>query len=129
MVPVVDNRHVFVGVVEQQRCLAKLESRERVDLSRKLLAHLLDMVVVDVTVAAGPDELTDVEADLLGDHMRQQRVAGDVERDAEEQVGAALVELARQPTVRDVELEQRVARRKCHLRNLRDVPRRHDHAP
>ena len=47
--------------------------------------------------------------------MRQQRVGRDVERHAEEDVGRALVELAGEPAVRDVELEQAVARRQRHL--------------
>ena len=91
-------------------------------------ANLLDVVVVDVAVAAGPDEVADLEPGLLRDHVRQQRVGGDVERDAEEQVGAALVELARQPAVGDVELEQRVTRRERHVGDVGRVPRRDDEA-
>ena len=48
--------------------------------------------------------------------MREQRVRSDVERDAQEKVGAALVQLARKLPVGDVELEERVARRQRHLR-------------
>ena len=50
------------------------------------------------------------------------------ERDAEEDVGAALVQLARQLAVRNIKLEQRVARRQLHLRHVGHVPGRHDHA-
>ena len=71
---------------------------------------LLDVVVVDVAVAAGPHEVADLEAGHLGDHVGQQRVGRDVERHAEEQVGRALVELAGAAAVGDVELEERVAR-------------------
>jgi hypothetical protein len=39
-------------------------------------------------------------------HHGQQRIAGDVERHAEEDVGAALVELAGELAVGDVELEE-----------------------
>jgi hypothetical protein len=63
---------------------------------------------------------------LLRHHVRQQRVAGDVERHAEEDVGAALVELAGQLAVGHVELEERVAGRQRHLRDLAHVPGRHD---
>jgi hypothetical protein len=52
------------------------------------------MVAVDMAVAAGPDEVADVEVALLREHVREQGVARDVERHAEEDVGAALVELA-----------------------------------
>jgi hypothetical protein len=51
----------------------------------------------------------------LRHHHGQQRVGGDVERHAEEDVGRALVELAGQPAVGDVELEQAVAGRQRHL--------------
>ena len=67
---------------------------------------------------------------LLREHVRQERVARDVERDAEEDVGAALVDLAAQAfAARHVELEERVARREGHPRNLRDVPGAHDDPP
>ena len=56
----------------------------------------------------------------------QQRVARDVERHAEREVGGALIELAIEPAIVDVELEQRVTRRQLHLRDVRDVPRADD---
>ena len=64
-----------------------------------------------MAVAAGPDERAGLEAALLGEHVGQQRVAGDVERDAEEDVGAALVELEVEPAGGDLGLEQAVAGR------------------
>ena len=48
---------------------------------------------------------------------------------AEEDVGAALVELAGEPAVGDVELEQRVARRQRHRVDVRHVPGADDEAP
>ena len=64
---------------------------------------------------------------LLREHVRQQRVARDVERDAEKDVGAALVELAAEAfAARHVELEERVAGRERHPRKLGDVPGAHD---
>jgi len=68
-----------------------------------------------VTVPAGPHEVPDLQPGLLGDEVNEQGVAGDVEWDTEEQVGAALVELAGELTVGDIELEQRVTRRQSHL--------------
>ena len=59
------------------------------------------------------------ESGLLGHHVGEQRVAGDVERNAEEHVGAALVQLAGELAVGDVELEESVARRQGHLWNVR----------
>src|SRR4051812_44068577 len=123
MVLVADDGDVVVGVVEQGVGVAQLEAWEVIGRPRQLRAHLLDVVVVDVTVAAGPDELAHLEPDLLSDHVRQQRVARDVERHTEEEVGAALVELAGQPAVGDVELEEGVARRQRHLWDVADVER------
>ena len=65
-----------------------------VRVAAELRLDLLAVVVVDVAVAAGPDQVADVEVALLREHVREQRVARDVERDAEEDVGAALVDLA-----------------------------------
>ena len=42
----------------------------------------------------GPDELTGREVALLRDHVGQQRIGRNVERHAEEQIGAALVQQA-----------------------------------
>lgn len=67
-------------------------------------------------------------------HVRQQRVAGDVERHAEAHVAAALVELAvqsaprffprhcRRPGIRDVELREHVTGRESHDFQIRGVP-------
>ena len=65
----------------------------------------------------------------VGDEVGEQGVAGDVERDAQEQVGRALVELAGEPSVGDVELEERVAGRQRHLGDLGGVPGRDDQPP
>ena len=58
--------------------------------------------------------------------MVSKRVARDVERHAEEKIGAALVKLATQLAVLDVELEERVAGRQRHASNSRRVPRADD---
>jgi hypothetical protein len=65
---------------------------------------------------------------LLRHHVGQQRVGGDIEGHAEEDVGAALVQLAGQLAVGDIELEEGVAGRQLHLRHVGHVPGRDDHA-
>ena len=95
---------------------------KRPRLARKLQLHLLEVVRVDMRVAEGMDEVAGLEAAGLCHHHRQQRIRGDVERHAEEHVGAALVQLAREASARDVELEQRVARRQGHVVHLGGVP-------
>ena len=103
--------------------------RERAGLTGELLTDLIEMVQVDVGVACGVDEITGLQAADLGDHHRQQGVGGDVERDTEEGVGAALVELAGESAICHVELEQAVARRKGHLVNLAGIPGGDNHPP
>ena len=95
-------------------------------VARKLLARLLLVVAVEMRVAERVDELADVEAALARDQMRQQRVARDVEGHAEEQIRRALIELARQPPVRDIELEQAMAGRQLHPLDVGHVPGRDD---
>src|SRR5690242_5086541 len=61
---VVDDRHVVEGVVEDRitRCQNKFRVRSRI--AGQLLGDLLDVIVVDVAVTAGPDELAHVEPGL-----------------------------------------------------------------
>ena len=69
-------------------------------------------------------ELARLKRAFARDQMRQKRVARDVERHAEKDVGRALIELARQPAIRDIELEQAMAGRKLHALDLGHVPGR-----
>ena len=94
------------------------------------------MVVVDVAVTTRPDQIADVEVALLREHVREQRVARDVERHSEEDVCASLVDLAAEPAAvawldaaTDVELEQRVTGQERHLRQIGDIPGAHDDPP
>jgi len=61
----------------------------------ELLASLLQVVHVEVAVASRPHEVSGFQFAGLGQHVRQEGIGGDVERDAEEDVRAALIELAR----------------------------------
>src|ERR1700748_3070484 len=70
---------VVVGVVEDRISVAQNEFRVRPGLGGQLQTHLIDVVVVDVAVAAGPDEFADRQASLGGHHVGEQGVAGDVE--------------------------------------------------
>src|SRR5690606_28506384 len=57
VVLVADEREVVVVVLEDARRLRDLERRVRERVARELLGDLLAVVVGDVAVAAGPDEL------------------------------------------------------------------------
>ena len=62
-------------------------------------------------VAEDVHEVAHFKVADLRDHVRQRRVGRDVEGHTDEQVGGTLVELAAEPAVRHVELEERMAGR------------------
>src|SRR5579863_8152423 len=76
-----------------------------------------------MAVASGPNELARIEACLMRNHMRQQRVGCDVERHTQKCIGAALVELTREAAPRHVKLKQYMARLQLHLVEFAYVPR------
>ena len=85
------------------------------------------MIEIEVCIAESVDEIAGFQPCHMRDHDRQKRVACDVERHAEENIGRALIQLTRQAAVRDIELKQAVARRQCHIRHVGRVPGRDDH--
>ena len=102
--------------------LAPGELRERPRIALELLLERLDVIAVDVRVAELVDELVRVRVGHARDHVRQQRVRGDVEGHAEPEVGRALVHEAAELgsralglRQRDVELAEHVAGRQRHL--------------
>ena len=87
------------------------------------------MVSVKVQIAEGVDEFAGLQTRDLRDHHCEQGVGGDIERHAEKQVGAALVELAAQLAILGAELKEHVARRQRHLPDLGRIPCAHDQPP
>ena len=59
----------------------------------QLQFYLLQVIRVDMRVAQRVDEVTRLEARHLRHHLEEQGVGGDVERNAQEDIRAALVEL------------------------------------
>src|SRR4051812_27176369 len=92
---------VFVAI-DPRSTTQDLQPWKRPGRARQLGARLLEMVQVEVAIAAGPDELARLQPALLREQVGEQRVARDIERHAEEDVRRALVELQREPPVRDV---------------------------
>ena len=77
---VVDELEIVKLVVKDGRGAAlddQLRVRKR--LARKLQRHLLGVVAVDVAIATRPDEVAHAQVALLRQHVREQRVAGNVE--------------------------------------------------
>src|SRR3954470_10913005 len=87
------------------------------------------MVRVEVAVAARPYEHAGLKAAFARKHVRQQRIGSDVERNAEEDVGAALVKLQVEPASGDLGLKQAMTRRQCHPGDFTWVPGGDDLAP
>ncbi len=124
------DRDVVVGEREQVADIGiQAQRRQRPRRARQLLARLLEVVRIQVRIAQRVHEIADAQAGGLRHHVGQQRVAGDVERHAEEDVAAALVQLAAELAVDHVELEQAVARHQRHLRQFRHVPGADHQAP
>ena len=123
-----------VGVVVEEGKIVVLEReditfervdshrRERTRGARELEAALVDMIGIDMSVAEGVDKIATLEIADLSEHHSKQRIGSDVERHAEEDVGAALIELAAEAAVGDIELEDDVAGRQCHPVDVADIP-------
>ena len=79
--------------------------RQRTRLARQLQLCLFEVVLVEMQIAKRVDEVAGLQAADLRDHQREQRVAGDVERHAQENIRAALVKLAAQLAIAHVKLE------------------------
>src|SRR3989344_8749206 len=75
----------------------------------ELLLRSGEMIFIDVHISEGVYKLADFATQDLCHDMGEERVACDVEGDAEEDVGATLVELERDLLVLDVELIHVVA--------------------
>ena len=97
--------------------------RQRPRRAGKLLAHLVEMVEVNVGVTGSMDKFSRLQAAYLGYHHRQQGIGSNVERHSEEGVRTSLVQLAGQSAVGYVELEEAMTGRQGHLVHIRRVPR------
>ena len=72
----------------------QFQLRQSSTITSELFARLLEMVLIKVKIAEGVDKIARRQIDSLRDHHRKKRVGRDVERHAEKQIAAALVELA-----------------------------------
>ena len=97
-------------------------------LAGELEAGLLEVVAVEVGIAEGVDEFAGREATHLRHHHGEQGVAGDVEGYAEEDVGAALVELAGEAAFGYVKLKQGMAGGQGHFVDEGGIPGGYDEA-
>src|SRR5688572_4182744 len=83
---------IFVGVDRAGHALDP-KPRKRARLASQLKPRLVEMVGIEMAVATGPHERSRLQPALLCEHVGQERIGCDVERHAQEDVGASLVEL------------------------------------
>src|SRR5438045_4067327 len=83
---------IFRFVIEESlTAILDDQSGQGPRLSRKLKLRLLEMVGIEVAIAPGPDERPRLKFALARQHVGQQRVGCDIERNAQEDVRAALI--------------------------------------
>ena len=80
------------------------------------------MVGVKMQITEGVNKFQRLQVANLRNHHGEQGVRGDVERHAEKEVGAALIQLAAQTAILDMELEQHVAGWQRHFTDFRGIP-------
>ncbi len=68
------------------------------------------------------DKITRFQITDLCDHQRQQCVGSDVKRHTKQDIGAALIQLARQLAIRDIKLKQVVTGRQSQIIDFCRVP-------
>ena len=124
---VIEQGDVLVGEVGEFTNLGvECEPGQGTQFAAELFAGLVEVVVVEVEIAEGVDEFAGLEVADLRDHAGEECIRRDVERDAEEEVGAALVKLATQFAIEDEELEEGVAGRQRHGVDFGGIPRGDD---
>src|SRR5260221_6551043 len=86
------------------------------------------MILVNMHVSPRPYKITGLQVALLSDHVREQCVTGNVERQPQKGITRSLIKLAGEFTLRNIELEQGTARWKRHPGNVCRIPGR-KHVP
>ena len=98
-------------------------------MAAELFARLIEVIAVQMHIAQGVDKFARSQSGYFGHHHRQQCVTGDIERDAEENVGASLVELTRKAIASHIKLKHQMAWRQRHLIQFPGIPSRDDQPP
>lgn len=70
------------------------QTRQGRRLAPELLPDLVQMIQINMAIAAGPYEFPRLQFALLGEHVRQDGIGRNIERQAQKTVHASLVELA-----------------------------------
>lgn len=103
--------------------LSEAKFRKRQWFEQKLLGKLFHVIEVNVRVAANVNKLFSREVANVRHQMREQRIAGDVERQTQTNISAALIHLTGELSVLHVKLGQAMARRNSHFWEVYGIPR------
>ena len=107
----------------------QLQPWEMIWSACQLALRLFEVIQVKMRVAQRMHEFPRLKVGDLGDHVRQQCVAGDIEGHAQKYIGGALIQLAGKSAIRDIELKETVTWGQSHVVNIGRVPGRYDMAP
>jgi hypothetical protein len=92
-------------------------------LARKLQFHLFQMIQINVGIAHRVNKISFLQTRYLRHHFQQQGVRGNVEWDAQKNIGAALVKLQAQFAVGNIKLKEHMTGWKVHVGQIGHVPR------
>ena len=91
---VADDFEVLKPIAEDViRAALDLEAGKGHGRAGKLGLGLLEMIELQVAVATGPDKIPRLEIALLGHHVGEEGVGGDIERHTQKNIGASLIHL------------------------------------
>lgn len=102
---------------------------KRTRFAGQLEAGLVKMVLIEMQISEGVDEITSLVITNLSDQMCEERIGGDVEWHPKEKIRTALVKLAGEARLAarlglvDIELEKQVAGREGHAIDIAHIPR------
>ena len=86
-----ENEIVGLICVDRLGAVGEGQGRKRTRITGQLERRLIKVVGLKVAIAAGPHEHARLQPALSREHMGEQRITGDVERNPEEEIGAALI--------------------------------------
>src|SRR5690349_7082405 len=90
--------------LERAEVARKGNGGKRLRRTRELLLYLLAVIFIHMVVAESMHEFSGLTAQYLRENYRKERVARDIERNAEEDVGGALIQLQADFAVLDIDL-------------------------
>jgi hypothetical protein len=95
----------------------------------QLKLYLFQVIIVNMHIPKRVDELTGLQSTDLCHHHRQQGIGCDIERNPQEYIGGALIELAAQFSIGHIKLEHGMTGHERHFRQIGHIPGADDQPP